>query len=40
MKNLLALIFAALLLAACVSTPETVEEPATSPADQSATPGA
>lgn len=41
MKNLLTSIFAALLLAACVSAPQTREEAVeVKPADQSATPGA
>ena len=40
MKNILTMIFASLLLAACVSTPQPKEEAVTKPADQSATAGA
>lgn len=40
MKNILTLIFASLLLAACVSTPQPKEETVTRPADQSVAQGA
>lgn len=40
MKNIFAMIFASLLLAACVSTPPSKDETVARPADQSATPGA
>lgn len=40
MKNILTLIFASLLLGACVSTPQPKEESVSKPADQSITQGA